>query len=64
MRVTELGRADGIAICSDESGVEHEVAVDLLEQVAVGEEILVHAGVAIAMACIPESARRPERTTA
>jgi hydrogenase maturation factor len=64
MRVTELPRADGIAICSDESGVDQEVAVDLLEQVAVGDEILVHAGVAIAMACRPETGRRQERTTA
>jgi hydrogenase maturation factor len=64
MRVLRTPRADGIAICEDESGVEQEVAVDLLETVAVGDEILVHAGVAIAMACITETGHRPERTTA
>jgi hydrogenase maturation factor len=52
MRVVELPGADGIAICADEAGDAHEVAVDLLEALAVGDEILVHAGVAIAMACI------------
>jgi hydrogenase maturation factor len=64
MRVIELPRCDGIAICADESGAGHEVAVDLLEPVAVGDEILVHAGVAIAMACVPETGRGQERTTA
>jgi hydrogenase maturation factor len=64
MRVLVPARADGIAICADEDGAEHEVAVDLLETLAVGEEILVHAGVAIAMACIPVAGNSQERTTA
>jgi hydrogenase maturation factor len=54
MRVVELRRADGVAICSDEAGVAQEVAVDLLQPLALGDEILVHAGVAIAMACSPD----------
>jgi hydrogenase maturation factor len=71
MRVVELARADGIAICTDEAGADHEVAVDLIESLAVGDEILVHAGVAIGMACIPAGGDTPygaqagtERTTA
>lgn len=64
MRVAELPRVDGIAICTDEAGAVHEVAVDLLEPLAIGDEILVHAGVAIAMACIPAYGDTRERTTA
>jgi hydrogenase maturation factor len=45
MRVLEL--RDGCAICCDERGVGHEVAVDLVSPVAVADELLVHAGVAI-----------------
>jgi hydrogenase maturation factor len=45
MRVLELG--DACAICCDERGVSHEVAVDLVWPVAVADELLVHAGVAI-----------------
>ncbi len=63
MRVVELARTDGIAICSDEDGERHEVAVDLLGALAIGDQILVHAGVAIAMACLPEFAAAHERTT-
>jgi len=71
MGVVELPRADGIAICVDGAGAHHEVAVDLLEPLTVGDEILVHAGVAIGMACIPDFGDTPfgsqaehERTTA
>jgi hypothetical protein len=45
MRVLEL--RDGCAICRDERGDGHEVAVDLVWPVAVADELLVHAGVAI-----------------
>jgi hypothetical protein len=45
MRVLEL--RDGCAICCDERGDSHEVAVDLVWPVAVADELLVHAGVAI-----------------
>jgi len=64
MRVMELPRADGIAICADEAGANHEVAVDLLEPLSIGDEVLVHAGVAIGMACIPDFGGTHERTTA
>ena len=47
MRVVSLSE-DG-AVCVDEDGVKHEgVAVELVEPVAPGDRILVHAGVAIA----------------
>jgi len=45
MRVLEL--RDGSATCADQAGARQEVAVDFVEPVAVGDELLVHAGVAI-----------------
>jgi hydrogenase assembly chaperone HypC/HupF len=38
----------GAGVCVDRGGVEHTVATDLIEPVLVGDEVLVHAGVAIA----------------
>lgn len=46
MRVVSLS-ADG-AVCVDERGERHEVAVDLIERVTAGDRVVVHAGVAIA----------------
>jgi hydrogenase maturation factor len=48
MRVLALADESGLAVCADEAGADQSVAVDLLESVAVGDDILVHAGVAIA----------------
>ena len=45
MQVIEL--RDGVAVCADEDRARHRVAVDLVEPVAIGDELLVHAGVAI-----------------
>jgi hydrogenase maturation factor len=45
MRVLEL--AEDRAVCVDEDGARHEVAVDLVEGVGPGGLLLVHAGVAI-----------------
>jgi hydrogenase maturation factor len=45
MRVIEL--RDGNAVCADESRARHHIAVDFVEPVAVGDQLLVHAGVAI-----------------
>jgi hydrogenase maturation factor len=45
MRVLEVA-GDG-ALCVDEAGTLHEVAIDLVGAVALGERVLVHAGVAI-----------------
>lgn len=50
MRVLTLADASGLAICADGSGAEHSVALDLLDPIAIGDDILVHAGVAIAHA--------------
>lgn len=47
MRVVTL-TIDG-AVCVDHAGARHEgIAVDLVEPVAPGDQVLVHAGVAIA----------------
>lgn len=45
MRVVE--QREGLVYCVDAEGRRHEVAVDLVERAAVGDRILVHAGVAI-----------------
>ena len=45
MRIVELH--EGEAVCVDQDGASHEVAVELLDTVRPGERILVHAGVAI-----------------
>ena len=47
MRVLEL--ADATAVCADVRGFRHSVAVDLISPVAPGTNVLVHAGVAIAL---------------
>ena len=46
-------RADGIAVCDD--GLE--VMTDLVEPVAAGDAVLVHAGVAIQLAEPPKAVR-------
>lgn len=48
MRILALAGGSGQAVCLDEDGAEQSVAIDLVEPVAVGDDILVHAGVAIA----------------
>ncbi len=45
MRVLEP--SDETAVCRDARGDAHQVAVDLVGPVARGDELLVHAGVAI-----------------
>ena len=45
MRVLEAH--GGTAVCLDEHGARHEVAVELIEPVAPEQRVLVHAGVAI-----------------
>ena len=39
---------DGVARCADGDGDEADVMTDLVGRVAVGEQVLVHAGVALA----------------
>jgi hydrogenase maturation factor len=45
--VRVLEADDATAICADCDGVEQTVAVELVSPVRVGDELLVHAGVAI-----------------
>jgi hydrogenase maturation factor len=48
MRVAQAADARGIAPCRDEDGARADVDVLLVEPVAPGDLVLVHAGVAIA----------------
>ncbi len=48
MRVIEVDPADALAVCSDPSGRRQTVQIELVAPVAPGDEVLVHAGVAIA----------------
>jgi hydrogenase maturation factor len=45
MRVLESD--ENLAVCADDRGERHEVAVDLVGRVVAGSRLLVHAGVAI-----------------
>ena len=47
MHVMSLG-ADGLAVCAEADGAMSEVDTTLVEPVAPGHRLLVHAGVAIA----------------
>ncbi len=46
MRVADVQR-DGLALCVGEDGSETEVMVDLVQPVRAGDDVLVHAGVAL-----------------
>jgi hydrogenase expression/formation protein HypC len=46
MRVVEIG-ADGLAECVTPEGLRSDVEIGLLEGVSVGDDVLVHACVAI-----------------
>jgi hydrogenase maturation factor len=45
--MTVQERDTGFAVCADGDGQRHEVAIDLVEPVQIGDRVLVHAGVAI-----------------
>jgi hydrogenase maturation factor len=47
MRVLKLDPARGVALCEDESGSHATVETALVDTVAPGDELLVHAGVAL-----------------
>jgi hydrogenase maturation factor len=49
MRVLEIDAADGLAVCRGEDGGESTIDVQLIGDVAPGETLLVHAGVALAL---------------
>ena len=48
MTVVRIDEARGLAVCADGAGAEADVETALVERVAVGDALLVHAGVAIA----------------
>jgi len=48
MTVLRVGESSGLALCADADGDHHTVETALLEGVACGGVVLVHAGVAIA----------------
>jgi hydrogenase maturation factor len=48
MLVVEVDRERGLAICADQTGALTSVETALVEPVAAGDELLVHAAVAIA----------------
>jgi hydrogenase maturation factor len=48
MRVQRLDGERGLALCEDDEGARCSVEIALVEPVAVGDVLLVHAGTAIA----------------
>jgi hydrogenase maturation factor len=50
LRVVSIDDARGLAVCADESGASIEVDVLLVAPVDPGDQLLVHAGTAIARA--------------
>jgi hydrogenase maturation factor len=50
MRVRRIDGARGLALCEDPEGRRESVEIALVEPVAVGEALLVHAGTAIGRA--------------
>ena len=50
MRVRKLDEERGLALCEDADGRRESIEIALVEEVAVGDELLVHAGTAIARA--------------
>jgi hydrogenase maturation factor len=48
MTVVRIDEGRGLAVCADGSGAQADVETALVERVAVGDALLVHAGVAIA----------------
>jgi hydrogenase maturation factor len=47
MRVERIDRARGLALCATEDGSKSTVEIALVEPVAPGDRLLVHAGVAL-----------------
>ena len=47
MRVERVDRGSGLALCTAEDGSRATVDTSLVERVAPGHEVLVHAGVAL-----------------
>ena len=47
MRALEVDAEDGLAVCVDETGGRSEIDLGLIDGLAPGESVLVHAGVAL-----------------
>jgi len=47
MRVLRVDDRRGLALCSDDQGVRRTVEVELVAPVGEGDDVLVHAGVAL-----------------
>jgi hydrogenase maturation factor len=47
MRVVRIDEASCVALCEDADGTRTDVATDLIGPLAEGDELLVHAGVAL-----------------
>ena len=56
MRVRQIDAARGLALCEDEDGRSSSVEIALVDPVAVDDELLVHAGTAIARRAPTKSA--------
>jgi len=54
LRVRALDAATGLATCQDEDGYDAEVDVSLVAPLAIGDMVLVHAGVALTRLEEPE----------
>ena len=50
MRVRRIDEHRGLALCEDAAGQRASVEIALVDAVAVGDELLVHAGTAIGRA--------------
>ena len=55
MTVQEVDAREGLAVCVDAEGARSAVEIELVAPVAVGDRLLVHAGVAI-VSLAPEEA--------
>jgi hydrogenase maturation factor len=55
MRVLEVDEGRGLALCCDPQGARATVEIALVEPVAPGEVLLVHAGTALASAAAKEA---------
>jgi hydrogenase expression/formation protein HypC len=56
MRVVEEAGED-LAVCGDQAGQLHDVMIELVSPVQVGDRVLVHAGVAIRLLTVDPPAR-------
>ncbi len=53
LRVREVDTARGLALCTNEEGQSEAVEIALVGEVSAGDELLVHAGTAIAHLGVP-----------